>query len=441
MIVGFTLVILSMRHARVTGGCAHSQDRCSPPRMHTTHRPLSSPRSVVAGVVLCLLGWMAAAAPPVAAQPAFPGVPDDGPSFNVRVYPSDLWTPRVGPGVGIGVVGHGLARPYDQWLITAAPALREQVATASFASANPLRAARYVLVDARALHTDADWFGPSDRRTVLGRSTLRMRVRGGQHLLNHRLLLQPHVALVHHRVDAVDAPSGGPPLAGLPLSPRQQTGLQVGADVRFDTRDQPQVPTRGLLLQGTWDRYVPLGPSDLLFEQVDLDAYGYVPLGGVHRLALRTALTLTEPRADAPIPVYMLPTVGGAVVPGWARGRFVGRDRLLASALYRFPLLHYEGLATIGGHVGMHVAGIYDRLADQFVADVSFDDVEALSPSARPLRPSASAGLRVAMPQRDHVSLELAVGVSPEGVSAVRFSFERRLQALRPPHHASENLR
>ena len=383
----------------------------------------------------------------VAAQSGFPGTPD-GRSFNLRVYPSDVWTPRVGPGIGVGLVAHNLARRHDQWLLTAAPALKEQVVTASFASANPHRADRYALVTVRGLHTDADWLGPSDRRTVLKRSAVRGRLRGGQHLLGHRLLLQPHLTLEHHRIGAVERPSSGvsPFAARLPLAGQTQTGARVGLDVQFDLLDGPQVPTRGVLLQGTWARYVPIQGPDVQFDQVDLDAYGYVPLGGAHRLAARASLTLTESRSAVPIPVYLLPTLDGSVVPGWSRGRFVGRDRLFASALYRFPLLHYDDLVTIGGHVGAHIAGIYNHLGDQFAADVSFKNESfgsdvVLSNGKRPMLPSASVGLRFAMPRRDHVSWELAVGISPEGLSVVRFSFARALQALRPPHHTSANLR
>ena len=407
--------------------------------MHTTTRATGIFRAALASGVLFLVSLFGGAS--AAAQPSFPGTPD-GTGVNVRVYPADLWTPRVGPGVGAGFVVHNLARPNDQWLLTAAPAQHEQVATAAFASANPQRARRYVLVNARALHTDRDWLGPASGRTVLERSSLRGRVRAGQSFLNRRALIQPHLTLTHHHADAVKSPAGGPSVAAaLPAPGASQTGLRAGVDLRFDTRNQAEVTTRGVLLQATWDRYVPLDGTALRFDQVDLDAYGYVPLGGVHRLATRLSMTLTRNRDDAPVPVYMLPTVGGAVVPGWARGRFVAADRLLASALYRFPLLHYENLFTLDGHLGAHVAGTYDALDDQFSTSVSFDENVLPTGDSRPLRPSASAGLRFAMPEREHVSIELAAGVSPEGVSVVRFSLVRSLQSLRPAHHASENVR
>lgn len=412
--------------------------------MHTGLRFLAErllPSPTYGGVALLLICLRAVLSVPAAAQPSFPGV-SDSPSLNLRVYPADFWTPRVGPGVGAGFVAHNLARRGDQWLVSAAPARDEQVATVSFASANPEQARQYVLAGVRALHTNEDWLGESVRRTVLERSALRGRVRAGQTFLNQRLLLQPHLTVSHHSIDAVNRPANRQSLSAvLPTPGSEQTGLRIGTDLRFDTRDAAALPTRGLLLQGTWDRYVSLNDTDLDFDQVDLDAYGYVPLGGVHRLATRLSTTVTHSRGDAPVPVYMLPIVGGAVVPGWTRGRFVGSDRLLASTLYRFPLLHYEKLATIEGHVGVHLAGSYDDLDDQFEATVSFEDDPVRSGSTRPLRPSASAGLRFAMPRRDHAAIELAVGVSPEGASVVRLSFTRSLLTLRPSHHRSVNLR
>lgn len=408
--------------------------------MHTTVRAIQSRCAPLAGWALLLMSLTLGGASPAIAQPSFPGAPDERGS-NARVYPADLWSPRVGFGVGASFVGHNLLRKHDQWLVSAAPAQHEQVATAAFASANPQPANRYVLFTMRALHTDRDWLGPPSQRTVLDRSALRARVRVGQTVLE-RLLVQPHLTLMHHQVDDTSVPTTGPKeVPPLPPAGSEQTGARLGVDLRYDTRDRLSVTTRGLLLQGTWDRYVPLNDRDLRFDQVDLDAYGYVPLGGVHRIASRLSLTLTENRGNETVPVYMLPTVGGAVVPGWARSRFVASERLLASTLYRFPLLHFEDLLTLEGHVGLHLAGVYETLGEQFSPSISFDDPGVPNGSTRPLRPSASAGLRFAMPRREHIDIELAAGISPEGVSLVRFSLVRSLQTLRSPHHSSNNLR
>lgn len=408
--------------------------------MHTTIRAIRSRRVLLAGWALLLASLLFGSVAPAVAQPSFPGAPDER-GANARVYPADLWSPRVGFGIGGGLVLHNLVRQHDQWLFSAAPAQHEQLATAAFASADPQPAHRYVLLTLRALHTDRDWLGPPAQRTVLERSALRARVRVGQTVFD-RLLVQPHLTVMHHQVDDTSLPSAEPTVAApLPTAGSEQTGARVGVDLRYDTRDQSSVTTRGVLLQGTWDRYIPLTERDLHFDQVDLDAYRYVPLGGVHRIATRLSLTLTENRGNETVPVYMLPTVGGSVVPGWARSRFVASERLLASALYRFPLLQYEDLLTIEGHVGIHMTSTYETIGDQFSLTVSFDDPVVPDGSARPLRPSASAGLRFAMPRREHVDIELAAGLSPEGVSAVRFSLVRSLRSIRSPHHSSNNLR
>ncbi len=392
-------------------------------------------------IVLCVFPFFSTSS---FAQPAFPGAPDDL-GINVRVYPTTFWGPRAGPGVGLGLVVHNLARRHDQWLLTAAPALHEQVATASFATSNPRKARRYLLVGTRALHTDADWRGPASDRTVLERSSLRTRVRIGQAMFDRRLLLQPHLAVSHHTVDAVRQANGASTDAvvhsSLPTPGTQQTGLRLGADIRFDTRNHAQLATSGVLLQSTWARYRSLDDTNLRFDQVDVDAYGYVPLGGDHRLVTRLSITDTHSRTETSIPVYMLPTLGGTVVPGWARGRFAAADRLLAGTLYRFPLTSFMTLVTLEGHVGGHLAGAYANLRDQFTTRVSFDENVSVDDQTTPLRPAASAGLRLVTKVHNRSSIDLAVGVSPEGITAVRFSFERSLQTLRPPHHSSHSVR
>ncbi len=399
----------------------------------TVGRTVRGARFAVALAIALLLGPL-----PAAAQVGFPGAPDQS-GFNLRVYPTDVWGPRVGPGIGLGLVGHNLARRHDQWLLTAAPARYEQVGTLSFASANPRRARQTVLVDTRALHTTRDWIGPWSLR----RSALRGRLRVGQSALDHRLLVQPHLSVQHQNVIDVHRRRGGigdDPEMRPPPQQRNRTGLRTGLDVRFDTRPRPPLSNRGVLLQGTWDRYVPLDGSALRYDQWVLDAYGFVPLAGLHRLAVRTSLTLTRARSDVPVPLYSLPTLGGTVVPGWSRGQFVGSDRLLGSLLYRFPLWEMGDLVRLEGHLGTHAATVYANVGDQFTAAVQFGDERADGPD-RPLRPAASAGLRIVVPFRDRTTVDLALGVSPDGWSAVRFTFTRPLQSIRSAHHTSDPIR
>lgn len=426
-------------------------------RLPALHLPLF--KSLVEGrdpATLLALVVVLCTVPPgsTRAQAEFPGAPDEA-SANLRIYPLDTWSPRVGVGVGAGLVLHHFGRTNARALLTFAPARHEQVATAGWASAHPKGARQYVLVDARGLHTDRDWFyglGPASRRgarQALARSALQVRIRGGQAVLDHRLLVQPFLGLSAHQIDRVPTPTastlssrsrrhlqqlGSDDLG--PLHP-EQTGLRVGLQTKYDSRAQQSSPSPGILLQGTWSRYVDLTSSFVRFDQVDLGVYGSVLLRERHRLAGRVLLTLTENRGRASVPYYLRPTLDGRFVPGWARGRFVASDRLIGSLLYRFPLAEVMGVFEFEGHLGLHAASVYDDFPSDAAFALTFEDTVDPGRLSVPLRPSASAGLHVGLSFREVPSMDLALGLSPEGLTAVRFTFTQKIQALRPPHHHS----
>jgi len=386
------------------------------------------------------------------AQTGFPGAPDE-PGVNLRVYPLDTWSPRAGVGIGAGLVLHHLGRRNAQGLLTAAPARHEQVATAAWASANPARARRYVLVDARGLHTNRDWFyglGPGaaeEARQSIERSAVTMRIRGGQHFWNRRLVVQPHVGLALHRVDRVPRPDAMAldsrsqahlqQLANTrvgPLDP-DHTGLRVGLALQYDTRTPQSSDLRHMLLRARWMRSFGLGASLVRYDRLALTAQGTVPLGGAHRIQGRVSLDRTVARGRAAVPYYLRPTLGGGNVPGWARLRFADSDRLLGRLLYRFPLAKLLNAIRVGGHLGVHAANVYDDVFSDAALDLSFDETLTPVKGSVPLRPAASVGVHLGLLFRQTPSLDLALGVSPEGVTGVRFALTHDLQALRPPHH------
>lgn len=388
------------------------------------------------GLVLLSLGSRT-----VVAQVDFPGTPDDR-GLNVRAYPTDVWGIRTGPGLGAGLVVHNLVREHDKVLVTAGPALYEQVGTATFASAHPRRAQRVVLVDGRALHTDRDWYGPSSRRTVLERSSVRARVRLGHAFWDRQLRLHPSIAIVHHAVNGVNTPasaeSNGIVDDPTPLAQAgsQTTGLQPGLGVELDTRDRAVRTRTGLLIQGRWSRNVPLDDTEPTFDRYTVNASGSLALSGPHRVTAHLSSVVTRARGSSPVPLYLRPTVGGSTVPGWARGRFVNNDRLLGSVSYVLPVWSYLGLVVADVHLGLHVAGSYQNVGDQFTTAVSFEE-PASDPRDYPLRPSASVGIQFVVPARDHTALTLGVGLSPEGLAGARFSLAHSLSTLRSPHHTT----
>ena len=404
---------------------------------------------LLVGLLLPAAGLLPA---PAAAQVGFPGAPDE-PGVSLRIYPRGFWGSRVGVGLSGGLVVHHLGRRHAQGLLTVAPAWHEQVATVAWASANPDRAQQYMLANARTLHTNRDWFyglGPDsdlDARQSIERSAVTMRLRAGQHFLNRRLLIQPLLGLSVHRVDRVPNPN----VSGLdaqsqrhlqqlaservgPLESRH-TGLRVGVDVQYDTRPQHPRPTRGVLLEGGWSRYLSVTSSFIRYDQLDLGGYGYVPLGGAHHLVGRLSLVHTVARGRAPVPYFLRPTLDGTLVPGWARHRFVDSDRLISSVLYRFPLAQPFNLLHLGGHLGVHAASVYDDVFSEAALDLTFE--KSLDPdrSSVPLRPAVSLGLHLGLSFRHTPSLDLTLGLSPEGVTAIRFTLNQDLQALRRLHH------
>jgi len=404
------------------------------------------------GLLILLAGLLVSPVPPAAGQ-AFPGAPDE-PGVNVRLYPLDTWSPRVGWGVGAGLVMHHLGRSHAQGLLTVAPAQHEQVATAAWASADPGRARQYVLVSARGLHTNRDWFyglGPRsspDARQSIERSSVQLRVRAGQQFFDQRVLLQPRMGLAAHRVDRVPSPSS--PLLDAaserhlrqldsdqvgPLA-SEHIALRVGLDVQYDTRPEGRPPsTRGVLLEGGWTRAVALSSSFVRYDRLDLGAYGFLPLGGAHHLVGRLSVAHTGARGRASVPYYLRPMLGGTQVPGWARHRFVDSSRLISSLLYRFPLATPLSVLRLDGHLGIHAASVYDNAFSDAALDLTFDERPQFDESSVPLRPAASVGVRLGLSFREVPALDLALGLSPEGVTGVRFALRQNLQALRPAHH------
>lgn len=411
---------------------------------------------------------LVAGALPVSAQPdATPDIPPlgrDSVWVNVRPYPLAVWGPRAGFGAGGALVVHNLGRPGSQLLVTAAPAHHDQSGTFSWSTARrPEHVRRFLVVDGRARHTDRSWFygiGPrssQDSRTSLELFTAFARVRYGHRFFDDRLLVQPQIRVEHARYQGVDArrgfSSGGDLSVLPPFDPRVHlaalsgetsqldpdlTGVAAGVDVAFDTRDRVVHPTRGVLLRTSFDRYVEATGADLTVDQIGAGAAGWIPLGGVHRIALHAGATFTRQRSGEVVPYHQLPVLDGRTVPGYDRSRFTGNDRFVAGALYQFPLFHQENLVTLEGHVGAHAASVYTNLFDEFEAAISFNESlgSASDLSSRvPLRPAVSAGLRAGPLFRDAAFLDLAVGWSPEGVSGVRFTFIQPLTPIRAPHH------
>lgn len=413
------------------------------------------------GILIVLLG--AAAGPaaastraPVSPSPAASSAaPADSIWLNARAYPLALWGPRAGFGGGAGLVIHNPIGAGTQGLVTVAPARRDQSATLTLSTTgSPGEKRRYAVLDARVRHTDRAWFyglgaGTSDEsRASVELWSWNARLRSGLRFWDRRLLLQPHVRLTQFRYRGLqrlrgpstaaiashldDLTGAGGTLAD-PL-----TGVVVGADVALDTRDRQEAPVRGWLVRGSADRFTGLTSADPTRDRFEGEVGRWIPLGGRHRLALSVSAQVTRRRSGNPVPFFLRSTLDGRQMPGYARSRFTDNDRLTGALRYAFPLYEFGNLFVVEGHAGVHAGSVYRNLFDQFEASVSFDEDLSLptaGASSVPLRPAVSAGIRAGPLFRDQAFVNLALGISPEGVSGVRVTIVQPLTPLRQPHH------
>jgi len=392
-------------------------------------------------------------APPTPGRSA--QAPADSIWLNARAYPLALWGPRAGFGGGAGLVIHNPVGTGTQGLVTVAPARRDQSATLTLSTTgNPGDMRRYAVLDARVRHTDREWFyglgaGTSDEsRASVELWSWNVRLRSGLRFWDRRVLAQPHVRLTQYRYRGLqrlrgpstpaiathlDALTGSGGTLADPL-----TGVVVGADLALDTRDRQEAPIRGWLVRASADRFTGLTSSDPTRDRFEGEIATWIPLGGRHRLALSASAQVTRRRSGNPVPFFLRSTLDGRQLPGYDRSRFADNDRLTGALRYEFPLYEFGNLFVVEGHAGVHAGSVYRNVFDQFEASVSFDEnlsFESSTPPSVPLRPAVSTGIRAGPLFRDQAFVQLALGVSPEGVSGVRVTFVQPLTPLRQPHH------
>lgn len=372
--------------------------------------------------------------------------------LGLRVYPLAFWGPQSGVGLGAGLSLKHLGWDGSQLLATALPAAHRGVYTLGFATADPYTTPLYGLLDLRVEANGRQWYygiGPAtsaDHQIAVDLQSAHARLRLGGYIVPQTVLLQPHVGIAYHftrsfrnvddgAVDALDPASRAALLSGagrLSGTGDRQTGFTYGFDAVIDTRDLHDRPHRGVMLQARFERYTELRDADLQFNQYEANVSGYLPLAPHHTIALRAQGAVTDAEGTVPIPFYLVPRLDGRAVPGLRRERFFGNDLVLLGASYQFPLHRWLDLFKVEGRVGLDVASVYNDVFDEFEASISFDETLSAPRAQYPLRPAASLGLRLMPLFRDEVYVDVAVGISAEGVTAVRFRFTPSFRALRP---------
>jgi outer membrane protein assembly factor BamA len=162
------------------------------------------------------------------------------------------------------------------------------------------------------------------------------------------------------------ADAGGSRVTFEPTHDRFWSG---GADVTFDTRNDPGFPTDAVLASAAWSRLNALGGTRVLWSSAAIDRYrvearGYKRLFGQWIGAVRAQYDT----ASAPLPLYEQFLLGGSTLRGLDAGELAGDTRLLWSAELRVPFSSPLSSGRIGfnaffdgGAVAPHGAKLDDQ--------------------------------------------------------------------------------
>lgn len=374
-------------------------------------------------------------------SPGATAIPDSlsrGVRGGIRVYPGAFWSSTMGVGLGLGYAFSGITGGSSSLLLVAKPSVRRGIYEASYVTRYPYRgrpyfgAALYYEDNGRTRYYGIGPFSSSRERVFIEDRFLESRLTAGWYHRRRRLLVQPVVEITHAVVDSFrnghenafdrqDDDARDRLLWSLG-SRRNETYAAFGLEGGWYFVRRPIRAGSGV--QATLVRVQPLTNSDEGFWR----ASGMLLIDeavAARRVLLRVAVeTIIDPHER--IPYYMLPKMGGTLLPGYARDRFRANTTFAAIAGLVQPLFGLTGVAGADAVVLIGVGSSYDAFSREFTARVSFE--RDLDPGERAaLRPSAAAGLRLYAGERP-LAVTVLVGVSPERTSVVTFRLHRDIR-------------
>ncbi len=158
----------------------------------------------------------------------------------------------------------------------------------------------------------------------------------------------------------------------------------IGPVISFDSRDEPRLPKRGLLLELRALGFANYTGSNFAALRVDAEVRGYLSLGNCHVLAGEILAQVST----GDLPFQLLPRLGGAShLRGWYEGHLRNQHALLGQLEWRFPIV-----GRVGGAAFVAVGQTVPNLADL---------------SLERMRVGAGLGLRYLLNQRQNVTIRL----------------------------------
>jgi outer membrane protein assembly factor BamA len=132
---------------------------------------------------------------------------------------------------------------------------------------------------------------------------------------------------------------------------------QLGADIRFDNRLDPQLARNAVYARASFD-HLGLDTGAGAVNRIGLEARGYVGLPGQTILVVRAV----REDADGPLPQYLQPLLGGmANLRGFRAGADVGDTLVVGSLEIRAPLSSPLSFGKFGVNAFADVGAVYDK--------------------------------------------------------------------------------
>lgn len=357
---------------------------------------------------------------------------------GIRVYPGSFWSSTMGLGVGLGYKIEGITGGTSSLRLVTKPQFHRGIYELAYFTADPYEGRSYVgaaiyhELTGRTRYYGVGPFTDSESRVFVEDRLVRVRVTTGIPLDGGRWLIQPVAEYWNAEMDsfrnddaeAFELMSEASQSALTRFHAHEGRADHLAAGIELGRYFGPNMRSPSSSVQVTAER----------IQSLDVDASGFWRFGahlsldepiGPRQLFARLAFA-TVVGDEEEVPYYLLPRLGGRLLPGLARYRLRGNSMFVLSTGVEQPLFSVLGYGGVDLVLMAGAGNVYDDFTRQFTPRISFD--KRLLPQDRvPLRPTISAGFRLWIGDRP-LELTALAGISPERLSLVTFRLRRDIR-------------
>ena len=196
----------------------------------------------------------------------------------------------------------------------------------------------------------------------------------------------------------MDIKPGGMLTTGNVLGSTDGTYLGLGLETGYDTRDNTNSPTEGIMARYRYVRYDKSIGSDLNFTLQTVDLRYYQKSGLVKDSVLALAANVRHARGDVPFRDLSSPD-GTMILRGIENGRYKDKDMVAIQSEFRFPIY-----GKFSGTIFAEAAQVAPAFGDMAVGD---------------FKPSIGSGFRYALNPDQRFNLRADVSWVDKGIGVI----------------------